>query len=399
MGMTETERSFRDPAGPPWRSEPFRLFFPLGIALGWVGIGHWLLYATGATSGYSCLMHGLVQMQAFLMAFAIGFLFTAIPRRTQSAAPNALEMAAATALLIGVATALVARAWLAAQLGYLLLFALLLQFAVRRLLGAGAGRRPPAAFVLIPIGIAHGIAGAILLAVGLGLGDRPWSTMLGALLVEQGVFLCFATGVGGLVLPLMAGAPPPRDLGSSPAETRKAIAYAAAGAAIFASFLLEAAGYVRTAPLLRAVVVLLGLGLGGGALRPPARPGLHRRLTWIAVWLMPIGLATSGLLPHYRVPALHVLFIGGFSLLTLGVATHVALTHLELQALALGRPPAVVLIGVLVLGAMAARFVADWSDTYFAHLAWAAGAWILATLVWLGFLGPKLLRHSAPPSG
>lgn len=394
--MSETERSFRTPGGPPWRSEPFRLFFPLGIALGWVGIGHWLLYATGTTSTYSCLMHGLVQMQAFLMAFAIGFLFTAIPRRTQSAAPSALEIALAVALLVGVASALVAEAWIAAQLGYLLVFALLLQFAVRRLLGRAAGRRPPAAFVLIPIGILHGIAGAILLAMGLGLGDRPWSTMLGALFVQQGVFLCFTTGVGGLVLPLMAGGSPPRDLGSSPAETAKAVAYAAVGAAICASFLLEASGYVRTAPLLRAAVVLLGLGLGGGALRPPATPGIHRRLTWIAVWLIPIGLAASGLLPDYRVPALHVLFIGGFSLLTLGVATHVVLSHLELQALALGRPPAIVLIGVLVLAAMAARVVADWSDTYFTHLAWAAGAWILATLLWLGFLGPKLLRRSAP---
>src|SRR5262249_58192926 len=51
-----------------WRSEPFRAFFPLGVLLGWVGIGHWLLYSVGMTTTYSCMLHGLVQTQAFLMA-------------------------------------------------------------------------------------------------------------------------------------------------------------------------------------------------------------------------------------------------------------------------------------------------------------------------------------------
>jgi hypothetical protein len=37
---------------------------------------------------------------------------------------------------------------------------------------------------------------------------------------------------------------------------------------------------------------------------------------------MPIGLAASGLLPDHRVLALHILFIGGFSLLAFAVATH-----------------------------------------------------------------------------
>ena len=45
----ETERSYVPAsAAPLWRSEPFRLFFPLGAVLGWIGVGHWLLYATGA---------------------------------------------------------------------------------------------------------------------------------------------------------------------------------------------------------------------------------------------------------------------------------------------------------------------------------------------------------------
>jgi uncharacterized protein involved in response to NO len=389
----ETEGSFEAPAATGWRREPFRLFFPLGVLLGWVGIGHWLLYTLGVTTAYSCVFHGLVQMQAFMMAFAVGFLLTAIPRRTQGAAPAPGELLVAGATLVIMTIAAAGERWVLAQLAYAGLFLLLLQFAIRRFLGRGAGRRPPAAFVLIPIGILQGLAGAALIASSTLLAAGHWAMPLGRLFVEQGVFLCLAMGVGSLVLPLMGGTPPPPDLDASPRERRKAIAYAAAGLTILASFVLEQAQWRQGGPLLRGVVVACVLALGGGALRRPAKPGLHRRLVWLAIWLMPAGLLASAIWPAYRVPALHILFIGGFSLLAFGVATHVALSHLDLERLALGRPPAVALLGVLLIGAMAARVTADWSESYFVHIGWAAALWLAASGTWLAFLGPRLLRR------
>jgi uncharacterized protein involved in response to NO len=389
----ESEQSFASPAGPTWRAEPFRVFFPLGVLLGWVGIGHWLLYWSGWSETYSCMSHGLVQVQGFLMAFALGFLLTAVPRRTRSAPPSVLEMVLAAGLLIAITLGLHGHRFAIAEIGYLLLFALLLQFAIRRFVGAGAGRRPPAAFVLIPIGILHGIAGGICLLAGLAADAGAGATSLGALLVEQGVFLCFATGVGGLILPLLSGKPPPADIGSTPAERLRAVAYAAAGLAIAASFALEAVGYERAAPLARAAIVAVALGIGAGAWRRPDKPGFHRRLVWLSVWLMPLGLAASGLFPDYRVPALHVLFIGGFGLMAFGVATHVVLAHLDLQKLALGRPPAIVATAAAIILAMLARVAADWSNSYFDHLAWAAFMWIAGTLVWLLFVGSRLLAR------
>ena len=41
--------------------------------------------------------------------------------------------------------------WWLAQAGYGVVFVVLLQFAVRRFVGRAAGRRPPAAFVLVPM--------------------------------------------------------------------------------------------------------------------------------------------------------------------------------------------------------------------------------------------------------
>jgi hypothetical protein len=389
----ETESSFAAPPGPRWRAEPFRLLFPLGVVLGWVGVGHWLLYATGVAESYSCLRHGLLQMQAFMMAFAAGFLLTALPRRTRSAPPSTFEMAVVSGCLIVTTAALVGEHWIVAETSYLVLFLLLLGFAVRRFAARGEGRRPPAAFVLIPLAVAQGIAGSLLLIVYFSSQTPPWTAELARLLIEQGVFLCFVLGIGSLILPLMAGASPPADLGSSPRETFRALGYFVAGVLVIASLFAEARGAERLGPLVRALVVTLTLGLGAGAWRPPGKPGLHRKLVRLAVWLVPLGLFLSALWPDYRVPALHVLFIGGFGLMAFAVATHVILGHLDLTAESLGWPPAVIALALGILLAMAARVAADMSDAYFTHLGWAAATWIAGTVIWLGYIAPRLLRR------
>ena len=380
--------------GVPWRSEPFRIFFPAGVLLAWIGIGHWVLYTTGITASYSCLMHGLVQMQGFMMAFAVGFLWTAIPRRTRTLPPSRLEMTAAIAALALTTAAGVVERWMIAEAAYAGLLVLLVVFALRRFLASDA-RRPPAPFVLLPIGLLHGLVGAVLVAVAMTPSGPPRTMALGRLLVEQGVFLCLALGAGGLVLPLIAGGEPPPDLGPGSGERWKALGYGVLGLGIFASLVAEYAGFEHVAPLARAAIVVIGVGPGAGAWRAPRKPGFHRQLVRLAAWMMPVGLAVAGAWPVYRVPALHILFIGGFSLLAFGVATHVALAHLGLERLALGRPPAVVALAVAFLLAMLARVAADASHTYFAHLGWAAGTWIAGSAIWLAFLGPKLFAR--PP--
>jgi uncharacterized protein involved in response to NO len=246
--------------------------------------------------------------------------------------------------------------------------------------------------VLIPIGLFQGLLGAIFIVRSLSPVAPLWSENLGRLLVSQGVFLSLVAGVGSLILPLMAGQPPPPDLDASPAEKRKLLGYAAVGLTIFASFWFEQFGWTTSAPLLRAGAVALATGVGGGAWRRPAKAGLHRRLVWIAIWLLPCGLVLSALFPDLRVAALHITFIGGFGMLAFSVATHVALSHLDMQAQALGQPRAVMMLGVFFLLAMLTRALADFSNSYFFHLAVAAGFWLIGSGIWLIFLGPRLLR-------
>ena len=193
-----------------WQREPFRLFFPLGVLLGWLGVGHWLLYALGATTTYSCLGHGLAQVEGFLPAFALGFLLTALPRRTQGAPPSPALISACALGVTVAAAAAVTEHEAVAQVAFIAVIVLLVAFAARRFATRASGRRPPANFVLIPIGLLHGLAGAVLILVAtLGEGVA-WTLGLGRLFVQQGLFLCLVVGVAGLLVPLMSGAPPPR---------------------------------------------------------------------------------------------------------------------------------------------------------------------------------------------
>ena len=373
-----------------WQREPFRLFFPLGVLLGWLGVGHWLLYALGATTTYSCLGHGLAQVEGFLPAFALGFLLTALPRRTQGAPPSPALISACALGVTVAAAAAVTEHEAVGQVAFIAVIVLLVAFAARRFATRASGRRPPANFVLIPIGLLHGLAGAALILVAtLGEGVA-WTLGLGRLFVQQGLFLCLVVGVAGLLVPLMSGAPPPPDLDASPEERRRALGWALLGAAVFTTFLLERAGWEHLGPLARAAVIAYGLGWRGPQ-RLLTGPGLNRRLMWLALRLTPLGIALAGLVPDYRVPALHVTFIGGFGLMAFAVASHVAYSHLGLERLRDGLPAGVVLVGTGIVLAMLSRVAADWSAMYFAHIGWAAAAWIAGTAAWLALLGPRLL--------
>ena len=46
--------------------EPFRLFFPLGIWMGFVGLSPWLFYALGWAENYSSFFHSSTQMLVYM---------------------------------------------------------------------------------------------------------------------------------------------------------------------------------------------------------------------------------------------------------------------------------------------------------------------------------------------
>lgn len=367
------------------------------MALAWAGVLHWLFYAVGATGEYRAVFHSTAQIQGFLTCFAAGFLFTFVPRRTGTAPASGWEMAAAAAGPVLATLAAWWERWALAQASWLAGALVVAAFVWRRLLSPGASRRVPGVFVWVPAGLAAGAVGAALVAVAAVLGPReePELWLLGRSLLLQGMITALVVGVGGTLLPtLTRGTPPPEE---RPGEGK--LGQAAAAALFFAGFPLEAYGAPRLGLALRALVAGGALVLAARLWRPPTVPGLHRRLVWIAAWVLPAGTALAAAAPELRSAALHVSFIGSFALLGLSVSLHVALSHGGRAELLGSRPWPVWGMGALVLGAAASRLLAGLDPAHLRlWLGCASASFLLATLAWAALVLPAT-RAARPPAG
>ena len=71
---------------------PYRLFFPLGVLNGLLGVGHWALWSVGWIETSEPYFHASIQVQGFLACFVVGFLMTALPRFLGSTSSTRLEL-------------------------------------------------------------------------------------------------------------------------------------------------------------------------------------------------------------------------------------------------------------------------------------------------------------------
>jgi hypothetical protein len=211
------------------------------------------------------------------------------------------------------------------------------------------------------------------------------------------MFVGLVLGVGILAFPLMTRSVAPPDLRPTSRDYASLAAHSAAALALAGSFFWEEAGAVRLAFLLRAGIVLAVL-LGCAELwRPPDQPGNNRRLVWLAGWMLPLGYLLAAAWPAHATAGLHVVFIGCFATLALAVGAQVTLGHGGYRDVMTGSPWPVVGIGAAMGAATVARVLMEADrPRYLLWMAVASGCFLAATLLWLGFLVPKIL---APRSG
>jgi len=387
-------------AAPPWRREPYRIFFPLGALLAWGGILHWLLHALGVLAHYQPVFHSIAQIQGFMMCFAIGFLFTAIPRRTGTAPPAAWEMGIGLAAPIGSTVS----AWFQtplmlaiSQLFWFVLVVTLFQFAIRRFRSAEAVRRPPNSFIWLPLSFAIGLVGSALTgAAGMLGADLFWLHDLGRLLLLQGMFLGLVVGVGGMVLPLVTRGDAPPDGAATARDRWIRVGHAGVAIALCATFWLETRVSVVAGYGARAALVLAVLLLSSRIWRLPTVPGWHRKLVWLSAWMIPAGYVLGALFPLERKAGLHLVFIGGFAAMALSVGIHVTLAHGGHAELVKGRPWQVPVVGGLLLAAATCRALVDFDQArFFIWLGAASACFLAATIFWGWLILPRLASASA----
>ena len=126
--------------------------------------------------------------------------------------------------------------------------------------------------------------------------------------------------------------------------------------------------------------------------RPPGRNVRLSWVLWAAGWCLALGLVAAAALPAYAVTAWHLVFVGGYGLLTLAIATRVVVSHGGHEMPEEGR---VLGAGVLVAAAIALvlRLSSDGGSPAALRLdALAAAAWAVAWGWWFAGAWPRVRR-------
>ncbi len=380
-----------EPSKRVFFAEPFRIFFPLGLILGAIGVSLWPLFYWHVTTVYPAAPHMRLMIEGMMGSFVIGFLGTAGPRLLEAKPMTAVEVIVLLALQISNELLHLNQQQVAGDILFLTLLLFFLGALVRRT--SARTDLPPPSFVLVLFGFLNAFAGIILILSAPRM-NSFFANRLGTLLLNEGFILCPILGVGAFFLPklLGGGIPEPADLRIAATLWRRRAALAAlSGLAIWSSFGIEPVGWTRSAALLRGLTTLFYL-VGQGHLleKPVERPFLARCFQLGAILLV-IGLLLPAVLPSYRVANLHLVFIGGFSLILFTVSTRVILGHSGHSHLFQRRLGFLVTALALLVLAMLTRVSADlFPAERNSHLVYAALIWLLAAGVWAAVLVPKL---------
>ncbi len=374
--------------------DPYRVLFPLGILFGLAGVAIWPLYSFGLTATYSGRSHAFVQIFGFLYAFIAGFLLTAVPRFTGTAQPSRPTQYLLAGMLAVAVLASELRAFAIGTAAFVAAHVMLLTLVVSRF--RRRTQNPPASFALIGLALLAGGAGAMLTAaVAWELIPATWD-LLGKRLLTEGMVMLLVLGIGGFLGPRLLGfAAFPTGKESPPTKPpfllSSVVASFVAGLIILIALVAEYGFDIAWMAYLRAAVVSAAIV---GPLQLWKKPVTKTTLSWtvwIAHWVIAVSAWIVAAAPKYRADFLHLIFVGGFSLLILAIGTRVTLSHggHDLSAEKRSWPLRIGL--TLALVAALARIGAPFAaNTYFSHLMWAALLWMAGMIVWGGYIVSRL---------
>lgn len=369
-------------------SEPYRLFFPLGILIGIAGVSHWFFFGLGWVPSYSGFFHSSLQIQAYMACFVLGFLLTFLPRFTSAAVAAPRELSWFVVLILANVLFLFLKQWIFAELCFTGLLLRLIFFAKRRFTPERMDAAPPE-FIWMPIALLHGILGSLLLALGQMRLISPWFLSVGKGMIQQGFLLAIVMGIGGFLIPRLMGFP---QQGAASRRQRVWVNLAA-GIVLFSSFWVEALGWVSVAYGLRAAVATFAFLRSGLLQNRPKAPDFFLKLLQFSIWMAVLGYWLAAFLPMHKTAMLHFVFIGGYSLMIFAVATMVVLSHGG-EGMRLQKPLWILnLIAVALPAALGLRLVAQFFPAVYFQLLGISGAvWLTAAISWLFFILPRVLR-------
>lgn len=303
-------------------SDPYRILFLSGAIFSIAGSGLWILFSLNLIENYPLKAHMQIMVLGFLYSYVAGFLMTAVPRMTATNAATLNEKYTAVIL--------VWTFFITSLLGFdkinnvcsIFLFLFLIVFIFRRRLKMKSKSLAPG-FVFIPAGLMCGLVGSMLLCFERDL--FPGSLKLGKLMLNEGFVLNLIIGLGSRLIPMLSkkiGAISPLDVKD---VDKKLILFQ--GFLFNGSFFVEVYLDQQLAYFIR-LIVLISVSIWNFKLLKPMYESSKQGIGLILVGLIiPTAYLLLLIFPQHRVHLIHLLYIGGFSLVTYLISVRVSLAH------------------------------------------------------------------------
>ena len=377
--------------------EPFRIFFPLATLLGISGVSLWPLYFSGLHRFYPGQMHSRLMIEGFLAGFVLGFLGTALPRLLSAPHLRRGEFGILLGLYLLTAGLHIGEQPRLGDLAFILLMLAFGACMAPRILHRTDA--PPPGFVLVGLGYCCALLGPAFWLIGI----QGWASgrvaLFGAALLNQGFATMMILGAGAFLIPSLlrlsdANGATGHEMTPAPWR-RRAVLPAATGLALVASYWLEADTVLDPPGVvgLRTLAVIVFLISVIPFHRQPWPPRTMQWSAQLAILALVAGLLFPFAWPMQRLAGLHIIFLGGFSLLIFTAATRVVLGHSGNEALFQARLPSLQITTLLLLIGAVLRAVGDFLPSRSHLLTGASHTWMLAAAVWGFAILPKCFRR------
>jgi uncharacterized protein involved in response to NO len=362
------------------KKDPFRLFFPLGILFLVVGVLIWVPRIWDAEN-YPVLLHRSLVLNGFVACFIGGFLFTAVPRFSQTEFASGIEiMGLLSLILLSVCAGHFEREDLVFLFSGLTgLFILI--FLARRMPKRKAN--PPYSFVFLFAGLLLWIISGISSYFGGGEEMKE--------LLYHGAVMAIILGVGSRLLPGIMGhteiVSAQKEKYERPVGLLKTIPpfFLFLMVSFTVSFFI---GGVWAAWIPALVVLVIGMSYWQLWKLPVERSALTMCL-WSTAWLIVLSYLLRAVWSEGMIHGSHAFFINGLVLLSLLIGTRVIQSHGPKDKGLENWKGLYVVTLLMFLSSMTRVSAYLLPERYLSHLGYASILLLLGVFLWAG----KYLRY------
>lgn len=368
--------------------DPFRVFFPIGILLTFVGAFFWPLKIYGwGFAEHSSQTHIYLHIYGFLLAFVIGFLTTALPRLSETSFLRLHEFLVLFIAFCFLISSIFLQYHAVALIDFAVIVLFLAWFCWNRF--ANRKRDLPPTFVFLAFALVSALCGVFIqISILLDWGIfSPGSFLLGKNLIYQGFLLFLFLGVGGFLIRSILGMNPRQSAYNK--NFRRVLAVG-----ILVSFFIESEWSSQLGLGLRALLISFEVLTQIQFLKKTSTGKLGFRSLQTALLMLLIGSWSEVFAPEsYGIDLRHMTYAGGFSLGLFAISTRVIFSHCGFSEKLQGsyRPYSVAFS--LFFLAVATRVVVIFlPNSYENHLAYASFAWCLGLVIWFLYVLAKVFR-------